>query len=60
MRSMERYLSLAKVPRQPRWREVLRSAYFVLAECPLEPAERTRLEVLVAAVREQLKTRAMG
>ncbi|MDC8013204.1 tetratricopeptide repeat protein [Tahibacter soli] len=60
MRSMERYLSLAKLPRQPRWREVLRSAYFVLAECPLEAAERTRLEALVAGVREALKARAMG
>ena len=60
MRSMERYLSLAKLPRQPRWREVLRSAYFVLAECPLDAGERTRLEALVAGVREQLSTRATG
>lgn len=60
MRSMERYLSLAKLPRQPRWREVLRSAYFVLAECPLEAAERTRVEALVTAVREQVKDRAVA
>jgi tetratricopeptide (TPR) repeat protein len=58
MRSMERYLSLARLPRQPRWREVLRSAYFVLAECPLAADERTRIEALVAAVREALKDRA--
>lgn len=33
-RAMDRYLNLAKLPRQPRWREVLRTAYFVLGECP--------------------------
>ncbi len=32
-RAMDRYLSLAQLPKQPRWREVLRTAYFVLGEC---------------------------
>uniref|UniRef100_UPI00214826AD hypothetical protein n=1 Tax=Tahibacter caeni TaxID=1453545 RepID=UPI00214826AD len=59
MRSMERYLSLAKLPRHPRWREVLRSAYFVLAECALEPAERGRLEELVEAIRADVSARAL-
>lgn len=59
MRSMERYLSLAKLPRHPRWREVLRSAYFVLAECTLDPAERTRLEALVEAIRGDVSARAV-
>ncbi|HWU53406.1 MAG TPA: hypothetical protein VN153_11410, partial [Tahibacter sp.] len=59
MRSMERYLSLAKLPRHPRWREVLRSAYFVLAECTLEPAERARLEALVEAIRGDVSARAV-
>lgn len=39
-RAMDRYLSLAQLPRQPRWREVLRTAYFVLGECPGEGDER--------------------
>jgi PAS domain-containing protein len=60
MRSMERYLSLAKLPRHPRWREVLRSAYFVLAECALDAAERARLENLVEAIRAEVSDQAMG
>ncbi|MGJ7901574.1 tetratricopeptide repeat protein [Lysobacter sp. 1R34A] len=49
-RAMERYLSLAKLPRQPRWRDVLRSAYYVLAECPLEESVRTELQKHVDTV----------
>lgn len=32
-RAMERYLALSKLPQNPRWRDVLRSAYFVLGQC---------------------------
>jgi two-component system, sensor histidine kinase ChiS len=43
-RAMERYLSLAKMPRNPRWRDVLRTAYFVLGQCESMP-ERSRDEL---------------
>jgi len=46
-RAMERYLAVSKLPRNPRWRDVLRSAYFVLGQCALD-----------APVREDLKRRA--
>lgn len=59
MRSLERYLSLGRLPQHPRWREVLRSAYFVLAECALDGTQRRRLEALVAGVRAQLSERAL-
>lgn len=49
-RAMERYLSLAKLPRQPRWRDVLRSGYYVLAECPLEESVRSELQKHVDTV----------
>lgn len=49
-RAMERYLSLSKLPRQPRWRDVLRSGYYVLAECALEEAVRGELQRHVDAV----------
>lgn len=51
VRTMERYLSLERVPERPRWREVLRTAYFVLAECPLDPPRRDRLRALIEAVK---------
>jgi len=60
VRALERYLSLAKLPRQPRWREVLRTAYFVLAECRLEDAERDALRGGIDRVRAALRQRALG
>jgi len=49
-RAMERYLSLAKLPQRPRWRDVLRSAYFVLGQCPLDEATRADLQARVDAI----------
>ena len=49
-RAMERYLSLSKLPRNPRWRDVLRTAYHVLGQCPLEPEARAALQARVDAV----------
>lgn len=49
-RAMERYLSLSKLPRQPRWRDVLRSGYYVLAECTLDESVRGELQRHVDAV----------
>lgn len=43
-RAMERYMSLSKLPRNPRWRDVLRSAYYVLGQCPLDTAVRDQLQ----------------
>ncbi len=50
-RAMERYLSLSKLPRNPRWRDVLRSAYFVLGHCEkLVPEAREALQRRVDAI----------
>jgi PAS domain S-box-containing protein len=49
-RAMERYLSLSRLPQNPRWRDVLRLAYYVLGECQLEPAERDDLQRRVDGV----------
>jgi hypothetical protein len=49
-RSMERYLSLARLPQNPRWRDVVRTAYFVLQQCAMPPEARERLQRQVDAV----------
>ncbi|MBT2750099.1 MULTISPECIES: PAS domain-containing protein [unclassified Lysobacter] len=50
-RALERYLSLSKLPRNPRWRDVLRSAYFVLGRGEELPAQtRAALQSRVDAV----------
>lgn len=59
VRAMDRYLSLTRLPRQPRWRDVLRSAYFVLAECALEPAQRETLQQRIDEVLAYTRRRAL-
>lgn len=59
VRAMERYLSLARLPRQPRWREVLRTAYYVLSECRLDPNDRDALRGLAETVQANLRRRAL-
>ena len=49
-RAMERYLTVAKLPHNPRWRDVLRSAYFVLGQCTMEAQTREDLQRRVDAV----------
>jgi two-component system, sensor histidine kinase ChiS len=49
-RAMERYLSLSKLPQNPRWRDVLRSAYYVMGQCQLDPPVRDALQHRVDAV----------
>lgn len=34
VRAMDRYMSMEKLPHQPRWRNVVRTCYFVLNHCP--------------------------
>ena len=49
-RALERYLSLSRLPQNPRWRDVLRTAYFVLGESGLDPAAREALQQRVDTV----------
>lgn len=49
-RTLDRYLSLAKLPRNPHWRDVLRTAYFVLGQTDIEEAVRAELQTRVDAV----------
>ncbi len=50
VRAMERYLTLSKLPHNPRWRDVLRSAYFVLGQSTMEAPAREELQRRVDAV----------
>lgn len=58
-RAMERYLALAKLPSQPRWRDVLRSAYFVQGHCALGSDDQTGLQQRVEAVLAYTRRRAL-
>jgi tetratricopeptide (TPR) repeat protein len=58
-RSMERYLNLTRLPRNPRWRDVLRTAYHVLENCPLDEAARAALQGHVDAVLAYTRRQAL-
>lgn len=49
-RAMERYLSVSRLPKNPRWRDVLRSAYYVLGHCDMHVDARAELQRDVDAV----------
>lgn len=42
-RSMDRYLSINALPKKPRWRYVVRTAHYVLANCQLNEKDRKGL-----------------
>ncbi len=60
VRAMERYLHLARIPRHPRWREVLRTAFFVLAEAPLDADQRAELRQRCESVQALVRRRALA
>lgn len=49
-RTFDKYLSARSIPARPRWRAVVRTANFVLANCPLNDDERQLLNQLCASV----------
>jgi len=49
-RTLDRYLSLAKLPAHPHWRDVLRTAYFVLGQTGVDDAARAGLQARLDAV----------
>lgn len=44
VRSMDRYLCVTKLPKMPRWRDVLKTAYFVLDSVKCDSPIKTKLE----------------
>lgn len=49
-RAMERYLGVSRLPQNPRWRDVVRTGYYVLEHCAMESDARERLQRQVDAV----------
>jgi two-component system sensor histidine kinase ChiS len=49
-RTFDKYLSARSIPDRPRWRAVVRTANFVLAQCPLDENEKKLLSQLTAQV----------
>lgn len=58
-RSLDRYLSIRSLPKNPRWREVLRTGHYVLAECQLDGARQAELSAKLERVNQHLHARAL-
>ncbi|HEX7025926.1 MAG TPA: hypothetical protein VF268_01655, partial [Gammaproteobacteria bacterium] len=57
VRSMDRYLCVTKLPKMPRWRDVLKTAYFVLdsvkCDSPIKKKLEKSLDRVLGIVRER-------
>lgn len=59
-RTFDRYLRLEQLPKIPRWREVVRTAYFVLSNPSIEPETRASLEAELEKTKDILKKAAIS
>ncbi len=54
-RSLEKYLSLQKMPQNPRWRNVVRTCHFVLSEAGLGAEQRQSLNLKLESLMQIIK-----
>lgn len=59
-RTFDRYLRIEQLPKIPRWREVVRTAYFVLSNPAIEPETRMSLETELEKTKSILKKAAIS
>lgn len=58
-RSLDKYLNIQKIPQNPRWRNVVKTSHYVLAECSLESSDRAMLENQLEQVMSMVKARSV-
>jgi len=56
-RTLDKYIRLETLPKRPRWREVVRTAYFVLSKCDLDADAREEIQSLIAKAEAILRQR---
>ena len=54
-RTLDKYLLVETLPRNPRWRDVVRTAEYVLRHCPEPTPEREDLQGALARLKQQLR-----
>lgn len=59
-RSMNRYLSIDKLPSNPRWRQVARTAYFVLSKVSQDQEAKAALEKSVTRLQDIVESKALN
>ncbi len=59
-RAMDRYLSLKTLPKTPRWRSVVKTSHYILAECKLSFEQRKHLNERLEVFMVNLKSHTSG
>lgn len=54
-RTLDKYLLVETLPRNPRWRDVVRTAEYVLRHCPEPMGERESLTAALTELKQQLR-----
>ena len=54
-RSLDKYLSISKIPKNPRWRNVIKTCHFILTDASLPEPSRNKLEGHIALIMEHIK-----
>jgi hypothetical protein len=57
-RTMDKYFLVETLPRNPRWRDVVRTAEYVLRNCPEPQRERATLEAALSQLKAHLRQAA--
>ncbi|KAA3640802.1 MAG: tetratricopeptide repeat protein [Proteobacteria bacterium] len=59
-RSLEKYLSLEKIPHNPRWRNVVQTGHFILSQDNLQTKDRHILEAHLENVMEEVRALSLN
>lgn len=57
-RSLDKYIDINKIPKHPRWRNVVKTSHYILAECTLDSDDRSALEQKLDKVMKLVKARS--
>ncbi len=55
-RSLDKYLSIEKMPKNPRWRNVVRTCHFILTDSSLLADDRAKLEASLADIMQSIES----
>ncbi len=59
-RTMNKYSTIKTIPNNPRWRQVVKTAHYILSNCDLKSIQRKNLNEKVEAIKKHIKRRAIS
>jgi len=59
-RTMNKYSDIKKIPNKPRWRQVVKTAHFILSNCELKTTDRKSLNEKINTIKNLMKNQAIG